>query len=468
MNILSTLALLAILARYTAASTADEPSHAGDVEVPVGEQEPDVPLGSDTLADIFDNRGIEYVSQVIARNNFDVGDLLNGMSQSTKLLGDPMKLVAVLKNVKGAKDQGFVLERSIVMMFEGHWTSSIDYFLVLLESEEPTRGLKDVAIRHVFLEGIKNGRKDLVMQFCRRPAISTETYTHGLVSSGLRSDSVHIFAELLKSASKSDLLVAQKHRMYSALNDARKKAIMEAISAETPKTQNIEREVAAVRETVWEITNTMTPRPTDRIDYIITSYMTNEDAEKPQTQLAQSVPMDEVPETMSEQSNVHEPATETPKVVDEPKDISFEDQFREAAEEGNFEWLNANLENWKERRDLLDYVIAKGADVTVWFIQNVEGAKERVLAALFDKGEGIIDEVLGKVKYDDYDLWDLTNYRSELAGSPEKFFRILDKIKEPKNQEYAVRCGCQQLVRSWETRSGWSTCECTWKKNIQW
>ena len=342
MNILSTLALLAILAKYTAASTADEPSHAGDVEVPVGEQEPDVPLGSDALADIFDNRGIEYVSQVIARNNFDVGDLLNGMSQSTKLLGDPMKLVAVLRNVKGAKDQRFVLERSIVMMFEGHWTSSIDYFLVLLESEEPTRGLKDVAIRHVFLEGIKNGRKDLVMQFCRRPAISTETYTRGLVSSGLRSDG-HIFAELLKSASKSDLLVAQKHRMYSALNDARKKAIMEAISAETPKTQDIEREVAAVRETVWEITDTLTPRPTDRIDYIITSYMTNEEAEEPQIQLAQSVPMDEVPETMSEQSNVHEPTTETPKVVDEPKDISFEDQFREAVEEGNFEVVECKL-----------------------------------------------------------------------------------------------------------------------------
>ena len=62
-------------------------------------------------------------------------------------------------------------------------------------------------------------------------------------------------------------------------------------------------------------------------------------------------------------------------------------EFREAVDGENFEWLNANWERWKERKDLLDYVIAKGADVTVRFIQNVESAKQRVLAALFDKGE---------------------------------------------------------------------------------
>ena len=28
----------------------------------------------------------------------------------------------------------------------------------------------------------------------------------------------------------------------------------------------------------------------------------------------------------------------------------------------------------------------------------------------------------------------LTEFRPELAASPEKFFRILDKIKDPKNQ----------------------------------
>ena len=65
---------------------------------------------------------------------------------------------------------------------------------------------------------------------------------------------------------------------------------------------------------------------------------------------------------------------------------------------------------------------------------------ECVLAALFDKGEEeMIDGVLGRINYNNDDLYYLTNYRPELAGSPEKFFRVLDKIKEPRNQERAVR-----------------------------
>ena len=50
-------------------------------------------------------------------------------------------------------------------------------------------------------------------------------------------------------------------------------------------------------------------------------------------------------------------------------------EFREAVDGGNFGWLNGNWESWKERKDLLDYVIAKGADFTVRFIQNVEMCK---------------------------------------------------------------------------------------------
>ena len=60
----------------------------------------------------------------------------------------------------------------------------------------------------------------------------------------------------------------------------------------------------------------------------------------------------------------------------------------------------------------------------------------------------MIDDVLGGVEYDDDDLCGLTDYRPELAGSPEKFFRVLDKIKDTKNQEWAVHMGvrtCSKL-----------------------
>ena len=37
--------------------------------------------------------------------------------------------------------------------------------------------------------------------------------------------------------------------------------------------------------------------------------------------------------------------------------------------------VEGKLERWKERKDLFDYVIAKGADFTVKFIQNVDRCK---------------------------------------------------------------------------------------------
>ena len=60
----------------------------------------------------------------------------------------------------------------------------------------------------------------------------------------------------------------------------------------------------------------------------------------------------------------------------------------------------------------------------------------------------MIDGVFGRIKYGDNDLYILTKYRPELAGSPEKFFRILDKIKDPKKQADAVRWGVCNLFNA--------------------
>ena len=124
-------------------------------------------------------------------------------------------------------------------------------------------------------------------------------------------------------------------------------------------------------------------------------------------------------------------------------------EFREAVDGENVGWLMMNRNSWVGRKDLLDDVITRGVDVTVRLIQSVgEFAKKCVLAALFDKGEGMIDEVLEKVEYNDRDLEGLTFYRKELASSPEKFFRILDKIEEPEKQEWVVRQSVFYLFRA--------------------
>ena len=71
---------------------------------------------------------------------------------------------------------------------------------------------------------------------------------------------------------------------------------------------------------------------------------------------------------------------------------AVEHGFRKAVDEEDFVWLNANRENWWGRANLLEDVIAKGADVTARIIQNVIDARQYILVALFEKGsDKVID-----------------------------------------------------------------------------
>ena len=133
-----------------------------------------------------------------------------------------------------------------------------------------------------------------------------------------------------------------------------------------------------------------------------------------------------------------------PYVVPEGCDVvsvdAVEDMFKVAVSTRDFVWLNRNLGSWSGRKHLLDYVIANGADFTAQIIGNVIHSKWCVLAALFDYGSKVlIDWVLKGIFYHDRDLYNLTLYRPELADPPEKFFNLLDRIKEPENRVFAVR-----------------------------
>ena len=53
--------------------------------------------------------------------------------------------------------------------------------------------------------------------------------------------------------------------------------------------------------------------------------------------------------------------------------------------------------------------------------------------------------MLKNIKYDDHDLIDLTNYRPELAEFHDNFFKVIDKINDPENQEIALKWGVINL-----------------------
>ena len=101
-----------------------------------------------------------------------------------------------------------------------------------------------------------------------------------------------------------------------------------------------------------------------------------------------------------------------------------------------------------KRKDLFDEVVTRSVEFIIKFINQVEDVKKPTLAALFLKRPEVVDQVLKNIKYDDNDLMYLTAHRPELAESHDNFFKVIDKINNPKNQEWAVRCGVINLFQA--------------------
>jgi hypothetical protein len=118
-----------------------------------------------------------------------------------------------------------------------------------------------------------------------------------------------------------------------------------------------------------------------------------------------------------------------------------------ALNEDGFVSIKRDWEKWSARNDLFDHVATKSVEFIAEFINQVEDAKIRTLAALFIERSDEVDQVLEKIEYDDSDLVCLTNYRLELAEpkSHDKFFKVIDKIKKPEEQKVAVEYGVINL-----------------------
>jgi hypothetical protein len=119
-----------------------------------------------------------------------------------------------------------------------------------------------------------------------------------------------------------------------------------------------------------------------------------------------------------------------------------------AVEQPGFGRIKSDWWKWQNRKDLFDEVVTKSVVFIVGFIKQVEKAKRRTLAALFIKRSDKVDQVLEKIDYNDDDLTYLTIYRPELAESHDNFFNVLDKIKNPRNQELAVEYGVYNLFKA--------------------
>jgi hypothetical protein len=122
----------------------------------------------------------------------------------------------------------------------------------------------------------------------------------------------------------------------------------------------------------------------------------------------------------------------------------------DALQEKEFGRMEKDWGKWRHRKDLFDQVVTKSVKFIIEFINQVDGATRYTLAALFVKRPDVVDQVLEKIEYDDYQLWDLTTHRPELAEpkSHKNFFKMIDKIKSPIAQEGAVGWGVFNLFET--------------------
>ena len=89
----------------------------------------------------------------------------------------------------------------------------------------------------------------------------------------------------------------------------------------------------------------------------------------------------------------------------------------------------------------------KSVDFIASFINTVWQLRKPTLAALFDKEPEKIDKVLEKIRYTDSALVDSVRFRPEMASQPEKFFKLLDLIKDKYQQEIAVTNCVNELIK---------------------
>ena len=401
------------------------------------------------LIGLLPKASAEMTDEVLRQIKYDDGDLIALVIQLEP--GDsPKKFLTLLTKINYPYFQRSAITAGITVFARKNLDLLVYLVDALGEGAFKNEHLRDEMVRHVFVYGINNGIQRAVEEYHGHPVITSLKYAHGLHASWEKGESSPIFLFLLAQADQDDLGWArsvyahEKHEKF-------RQAIGNVSEGVPPAGSRHERfnkgerfaSSRAHSQLLWVL-----ECGGKELGNIVASYLPDGEEEpeaiggvnfeKGKKNIENAFPHIEgnEDEVMS-------------SVVPRSADV-VGDGFKRAVGSDDFGWLNKHREGWELRDDLPNYVIAEGPDVTVKLIKNVKdkNAKRCLLAALFDRGGGMIDQVLGRISYKDEDLWRLTDYRPELASSHEKLFNILDKIEAPGCQSEVVQGGIINLFKA--------------------
>jgi len=151
------------------------------------------------------------------------------------LICSPDDLVKLLGKIEKQEDQEGAIENGVRNLFHQDCTECLDPLLAALEGNGSLKHLKDVATKTAFERGSSLDNQPIVERFYDHPAVTSEVFAKGLISSGFQSIQEPIFAFLLAEADQDDLIAVKKdaHYKYST-SEGFKKVIDKALLIAKP------------------------------------------------------------------------------------------------------------------------------------------------------------------------------------------------------------------------------------------
>ena len=120
----------------------------------------------------------------------------------------------MIDKIKGPENQEWAVRQGVFNLFKAKQHGSVIPLINAFEKREFNgRNLKNVAIQKAFIEGAWRGIKDIVEEFHEHPAITSEIYANGLISSW-EYDKSMAFPFLLAQADQGDLKKVKNYDQY--------------------------------------------------------------------------------------------------------------------------------------------------------------------------------------------------------------------------------------------------------------
>ena len=186
-----------------------------------------------TLRELWYESPIETIEKVLEKVDFPQQALVD-LASSYEVVSKPEKFLVLLNKIVKPEDQEKVVEKGIEQLV--NYDNETSPLLNALKGKTfRSERLEYFAIQKAFMEGVKNGRVDLLpTDICKHAAITPELYADALIGTAEWGKHDHMRQFLLKQADRYDLQAVKEKAGYAGLNAEFRDDIEKALKTAAP------------------------------------------------------------------------------------------------------------------------------------------------------------------------------------------------------------------------------------------